>query len=107
MTRKYGTLILFGTAFLLSWVGQLVFQAMQVSSEAQQHGETFQWVDFWPMFLSSTFENWQSEFLQLLFQVVFVTILASKMLQAGEKTEIDTIKKAVREVLKERPRSGK
>ncbi len=54
--------------FLLSWVGQFVFQAIEVAGQAEQHGQPFSWGDFWPQFLSATFENWQSEFLQLVWQ---------------------------------------
>lgn len=44
-------------------------------NEAEQHGETFSWGDFWPQFFSSTFENWQSEFLQLVWQAVGLAML--------------------------------
>jgi len=37
-------------------------------NEAEQHGQAFTWWDFFPQFFSSTFENWQSEFLQLVWQ---------------------------------------
>ena len=37
-------------------------------NEAEQHGQAFTWSDFFPQFFSSTFENWQSEFLQLVWQ---------------------------------------
>lgn len=30
------------------------------------------WADFWPEFLSSTLENWQSELLQLIFQATLL-----------------------------------
>jgi hypothetical protein len=57
--------------FVLSWVGQFAFQLLEVRSESETHGDAFSWSDFWPQFLSATFENWQSEFLQLL---TFVTL---------------------------------
>ena len=60
--------IVTGALFLLSWVGQLVFQLIEVRNDAAEHGTAFSWVEFWPQFLSSTFENWQSEFLQLVWQ---------------------------------------
>jgi hypothetical protein len=41
---------------------------MVESNEAQQHGQSFAWADFFPQFFESTFENWQSEFLQLVWQ---------------------------------------
>ncbi|MEH0843995.1 DUF6766 family protein [Micromonospora sp. CPCC 205711] len=38
------------------------------SNEASQHGQSFSWSEFLPQFLASTLENWQSEFLQLIWQ---------------------------------------
>ncbi|MBZ2199072.1 DUF6766 family protein [Occultella gossypii] len=54
--------------FLVSWAAQFTFQLIEVRNDAAEHGQAFQWDQFWPQFLSSTFENWQSEFLQLLWQ---------------------------------------
>jgi Domain of unknown function (DUF6766) len=67
-TRAYSFAIVTGLFFLLSWVGQFVFQMIEVRNEAEQHGQQFTWSDFFPQFLQSTFENWQSEFLQLIWQ---------------------------------------
>jgi hypothetical protein len=64
----YSFAIVTGTLFLLSWVGQFVFQLMEVRNDAAEHGQAFEWLEFWPQFLASTFENWQSEFLQLVWQ---------------------------------------
>ncbi len=61
--------------FLLSWAAQFFFQMAQVANEAQQHGQSFSWSDFLPQFFSSTFENWQSEFLQLVWQAVGLSFL--------------------------------
>lgn len=66
--RRYSFALVTGTLFLLSWAGQLVFQAAAVRGDAAEHGQAFTWGDFWPQFLASTFENWQSEFLQLVWQ---------------------------------------
>ena len=60
--------IVTGALFLLSWVGQFVFQFIEVRNDAADHGQAFEWGQFWPQFLASTFENWQSEFLQLVWQ---------------------------------------
>ena len=67
-SRAYSFAIVTGIFFLLSWVGQFVFQLIEVRNEAEQHGQEFSWGDFFPQFLQSTFENWQSEFLQLIWQ---------------------------------------
>ncbi len=58
------TLLLFG----LSWFGQFYFQAQQFVVDAEAHGQPTRMVDYWPTFWAATFENWQSEFLQLVWQ---------------------------------------
>jgi hypothetical protein len=57
-----------GAMFLVSWVLQAVFQWISVANDDAQHGQATTLVQFLPQFLSSTFENWQSEFLRLVWQ---------------------------------------
>ena len=64
----YSFAIVTGGLFLISLAAQLVFQLIEVRNDAASHGEAFTWPMFWPQFLSSVFENWQSEFLQLVWQ---------------------------------------
>jgi hypothetical protein len=66
--KAYSFGIITGLLFLLSWLGQFLFQLAEVSNEAAEHGSEFQWSECWPQFFSATFENWQSEFLQLVWQ---------------------------------------
>ena len=66
--KAYSFAIITLVLFLLAWAGQFFFQMAEVANEAQQHGQPFQWSDFLTEFLSATFENWQSEFLQLVWQ---------------------------------------
>jgi hypothetical protein len=77
--------------FLLSWAGQFLAQIVTERNEAEQHGESFAWADFWPQFLSSTFENWQSEFLQLVWQAVGLALLflwgSSQSKESDERIE--------------------
>jgi hypothetical protein len=56
--------------FLASWAIQFVFQLNVAGLEAVEHGQVFQWSEFMAEFLKDTFENWQSEFLQLFTFVV-------------------------------------
>ncbi|VTR77652.1 DUF6766 family protein [Cellulomonas hominis] len=60
--------IVTGALFLFSWAGQFLFQLIEQRNDAAEHGQAFEWSQFFPAFLSSTFENWQSEFLQLVWQ---------------------------------------
>jgi hypothetical protein len=64
-----------GALFLLAWSGQFIAQLVVERNEAAQHGQPFQMSDFWPQFLASTMENWQSEFLQLVWQAVGLALL--------------------------------
>jgi hypothetical protein len=90
-TKAYSFAIVTAVLFLLSWTGQFVTQLISEKNEAQQHGEAFQWSDFWPQFLSSTFENWQSEFLQLVWQAVGLAFLflwgSSQSKESDERME--------------------
>lgn len=47
-------------------------QLSQFASEQQQHGAAFSWAEFFPTFLAATFENWQSEWFQLVFQAILL-----------------------------------
>lgn len=67
--RAYSFPIVTGLLFLGSWYGQFIFQAREFADEAAAHGQTAHFSDYLPQFLASTFENWQSEFLQALWTV--------------------------------------
>jgi hypothetical protein len=62
-----------------------------VRNDAQQHGQSFQWSDFLPHFFSSTLENWQSEFLQLIWQAVGLALFflwgSSQSRESDERME--------------------
>jgi hypothetical protein len=76
--REYGLSIVLGVFFIASWLVQSVAGWVEFASEQQQLGAAatllgsdgyiFPW-------LQSTFENWQSEFLQLFAFVVLTTFL--------------------------------
>jgi hypothetical protein len=66
--KAYAFGLVTGGLFIFSWVGQLVTQMIVERNDAAAHGEEFSMAQFWPQFFASTFENWQSEFLQLLWQ---------------------------------------
>jgi hypothetical protein len=89
--RAYSFLIVTAGLFLFSWIGQFVAQAVVVANEAEEHGQSFTWSAFWPQFLASTFENWQSEFLQLCWQATGLAFLlfwgSSQSKEGGERVE--------------------
>jgi hypothetical protein len=65
--------LFFLALFVLTWLGQLVFQAAEFIDEQTEHGssefstiwDSLADADFWESFWQSTLENWQSEFLQV------------------------------------------
>jgi len=69
LLRKYGyawlTLSFFLGSLLLHWY----FGWQAYVSEAGEHGQVPQQAEYVDEMLRDTFENWQSEFLQLLWQV--------------------------------------
>ncbi len=73
--RDYNLSIVLLSLFLASWVGQAIFQWFEMANEAQAHGEPSTLAEFIPAFFSATFENWQSEFLQLFTMVVLTSFL--------------------------------
>lgn len=75
--RSWGVVYVSMTLFVISWGAQFLTQLQVVSNEAQQHQQPFSWGEFWPQYLASTFENWQSEFLQISWQAFAIAGLAS------------------------------
>jgi hypothetical protein len=76
--RSYNLSIVLLVLFLASWTGQAVFQWFEMANEAQAHGQASTLAEFIPAFFSATFENWQSEFLQLFTMVVLTAFLIHK-----------------------------
>lgn len=70
--KKWGAAYLLLFLFLASWVGQFIAMLIEVGNEAREHGQSFSMSEFWPQFWSATFENWQSEWLQLFVQAVIL-----------------------------------
>ena len=90
--KAYGFGLVTAALFLLSWTGQFFTQLVTVRNENAQHGQTFEWPDFAAQFFASTFENWQSEFLQLVWQAAGLTLLlfwgSSQSRESDERIEV-------------------
>jgi hypothetical protein len=60
-------------------------------NEAEQHSQPFEWGDFIAQFTASALENWQSEFLQLIWQAVGLALLlfwgSSQSKESDERIE--------------------
>jgi hypothetical protein len=70
--RRWGAVWVLVALFLGSWIGQFLAQLSKFRSDQQTHQEPFVWSDFYTEFFASTFENWQSEWLQLVFQAILL-----------------------------------
>jgi hypothetical protein len=79
--------ILFVSLFLASWIVQLFFEWHVYVNEQREHGgsPSFWSAGFWEEFGQSTFENWQSEFLQL----AAFTIATAYLVYAGSSESPD------------------
>jgi hypothetical protein len=91
--RDRGLGVFFVSVFLATWVGQLVFEWLDYANVVEAHGgEPRFWSEgFWATFWQSTFENWQSEFLQLSAFTIACAYLvykgSSESVDGGERTE--------------------
>ena len=76
--RDYGLSLTLAVLFIASWVVQTIGGWFEFASEQQAHSHAARAFGpdgyIWP-WLKSTFENWQSEFLQLFTFVVLTTFL--------------------------------
>ncbi len=70
--RRWGAVYVLLVLFAGSWLGQLFTQLSEFRSDQAMHGEPFVRADFLVHFFASTFENWQSEWLQLIFQAILL-----------------------------------
>ena len=91
--KRWGAAYLLLILFLASWGGQFVATLVEVGNEAREHGQAFRMSEFWPVFLSATFENWQSEWLQLFVQAVVLLGLKHVLFKADaidmEQVQLD------------------
>jgi hypothetical protein len=80
MTRKsiwsrYGYAWVTLALFVITLSGHWIFGWFSYVQEQQEHGQSIEVAGYTIQMLRDTFENWQSEFLQLLWQVAGLAIL--------------------------------
>ena len=88
--RDYGLSIVLAGLFFVSWLLQATSGWVEFAAEQQSHGEAAQLFGesgyIWE-FLARTFENWQSEFLQLFTMVVLTAFLIHRGSQESKDSD--------------------
>jgi hypothetical protein len=96
--RRWGAIYILIILFLGSWLGQFLTQLSVEKADAIEHGQPFEWSGFWAQFFASTFENHQSEFLQLVVQGVLLLALGRYLFRADDTASKEDIADLKREV---------
>jgi hypothetical protein len=97
--KRWGAAYLLLVLFLASWAGQLVFGLAEARQEATEHNQDFAMADFWATFFSATFENWQSEWLQLLVQAV-VLLGMKHLIFTADAEDMEVVQRDLVEIKK-------
>ena len=98
---RYGFFYFTGIFFILSLIGHAVFEWLAYINEQADHGGVATTNGFLVIFLRDTLENWQSEFLQLIWQVAglsFLLHVGSPQSKEGDdrkEEKLDAILRAV------------
>jgi hypothetical protein len=98
---KYGYLWVTGAFFAISIVGHWFFGWLAYVQEALEHGSEIQLSAYLVQMLETTFENWQSEFLQLMWQVAglaYLLYVGSPQSREGDERKEALIEHIVRKV---------
>jgi hypothetical protein len=101
LAKKYGFAWVTIGFLVLTFIGHWVFGWLAFVAEQQQVGAPVDTGQYVIVMLRDTLENWQSEFLQLLWQVAGLTLLLyvgspqSKESEDRSEAKLDAIIKAV------------
>jgi hypothetical protein len=91
--RDYGLSITLATLFLVAWALQTWTGWVEFVAQQASHGETARafgdggYIWSWAQ---ATFENWQSEFLQVFVFIVLTTFLVHRKSHESPDTDYDT-----------------
>lgn len=88
--RNWGAVFILISFFLASWVGQFANQIVVQRQQAEEHSQVFTMEEFWPQFWASTFENWQSEWLQLATQALLISGFAAVLFRKQDEEHYKT-----------------
>ena len=88
--ENYSLSIVLGLLFVTAWILQTWTGWVEFGAEQQEHGQVAEWFGpsgyIWA-WGKATFENWQSEFLQLLAFVVLTTYFVHKGSHESKDTD--------------------
>jgi hypothetical protein len=113
---NYGLTIVLSACFLVSLFLQTWAGWVQFASEQKQHGEAAQiWGadGYFPAWAQAVFENWQSEFLQVMAFVVFTSYFIHKGSHESKDTDdkqqeqLDRIETMLKSLQEEREMAAK
>lgn len=99
--KRHGFLWVTFAFFIISLIGHWMFAWFAFVEEQTMHGEAIQFSSYLIEVLRDTLENWQSEFLQLMWQVAglaFLFYLGSPQSKEGDdrkEEKLDLILQAV------------
>lgn len=99
--NKYGYVWVTAAFFLTSLVLHFVFGWFAFVNEQAAHGQPIQVSEYWIEILRDMFENWQSEFLQLIWQVAglaFLLYIGSPQSKEGDdrkEAKLDAILRSI------------
>jgi hypothetical protein len=95
--QKYGFVWVTLVLFLFSFLGHWVLAWFSYVEEQQEHNQAVEFSGYLNQTMRDTFENWQSEFLQLIWQVAGLSFLLfigspqSKEGDARKEAKLDLI----------------
>ena len=104
----YSLSVALATLFIVSWLIQTVAGWFVFVSQQEEHGQAPQLFGsdgyIWE-WLQATFENWQSEFLQLFAMVVLTAFLIHRHSHESRDSQ-DRLEQQVQEILKNVKKEG-
>lgn len=96
---RYGYVWVTSALFLVSIAGHWLFAWFAFVDEAATHGEAVQFDSYFIEVMRDTLENWQSEFLQLIWQVAglaFLLYIGSPQSKEGDDRKEEKIDEILR-----------
>jgi hypothetical protein len=94
--KNYNLSIVLALLFITSWILQYWTGWHSFAAEEQQHGQQPEVAAYIWSFLEGTFENWQSEFLQLFTFVVLTAYLIHRGSHESKDTDDEVMERLTR-----------